>query len=354
MAMITCYQCFARFKPRRVKFKCAFHSSPRLFGPKRLLPGLPSSAICPDDHRVSTFRVCPNCNQDLPHYVGRARQRIVAVSGCSGSGKTVYQWSLLHQLRANLTRETDPFVVAMFEDDRSFGEYGEFHNTIIRDKLVPEFTQVEKQKRGEFKPIIVRLLRPARGYGRNPITNLILYDHGGELIEELQNARYLRYLAHASGLIYLVDPQTHQDVAAEGLNAIINELRSTLSVGKEKPIPLPLALAINKADVSIFLDVFAAYDTSYLVPGYGEGAQFWHKWDSASQTTVRRTSNAVSTWVRENGFNNLVNMAELNFKQVAFFAVSALGEAPDGERLLKVPVPVGVEHPLFWALRTMR
>src|SRR5579884_3333416 len=103
MARIVCYRCFAEFEPDRLLYRCPTHPD-RLFpapglGRDRQPPRFVACKVC---SRLTGYRVCPTCRRDLPYYVGRVRQQVVAVTGWTLAGKTVYLWSLLHQLREKL------------------------------------------------------------------------------------------------------------------------------------------------------------------------------------------------------------------------------------------------------------
>lgn len=302
---------------------------------------------CPDDGRLTRHRLCPKCKIELPQYVGQVQQNIVAVTGCRGSGKSVFHCSLLYQLREVLSREPDPFVLAMFEDDNSFAAYYALYKSLFIDGTLPEGTHVESQVEGNFEPIIVRLLQRRKGFGRTPHTNMVFYDHAGELVEALEKPHYLRYLVHSSALIYLVDLESRSEMAEFSLNAIIRHFRNS---GLEGKIKRPLAIVLNKSDEKLFPTTFAEHGRSYLLPGDKEGAAFWHRWGARERAIVNQTSNRCLEYARSCGMNNLMNLARDNFANYRVFAVSPLGAAPSGVKLQTVE-PLGVEYPLFWTLR---
>lgn len=355
MSLIHCYHCFARFPPEKLHFKCQFHAgSERFFAMPRtwLRRKPPRRVLCPRCGRYTSYRVCPNpvCRHDLPHYVGRASQQIVAVTGCRDSGKTVFHWSLLHQLRTKRAQEEDPFVVAMFEDDRSFSIWHTLHERIYAKCLMPEPTRAKDQKAGEFEPVIIRLFPRHRPLRKASQTNLIFYDHAGELVEALDNAFYLRYLAHAAALIFLVDLDHDPEWAGLGLMAVARSIRTELRIRKEEKISKPLAVVLTKGDQSVLPQALARHDVAELITGSGSTAGFWHGWDGASRRTVRRASEVCEDLVRERGLHNFVAMARLNFHELSYFAVSSLGGQPQGDQLPNLPNPIGTELPLFWCL----
>jgi hypothetical protein len=356
---ITCYHCFLQFKPSQLHFKCLMHRGESVIFPYRASGWWPTfkppvNAVCPRDALLTGFRVCPNpqCHGDLPYYVGRASQRIVAVTGCGGTGKTVYLWSLLHQVREELARDVHPYASAMFEDDASFRTYQGLCQRILHERRVPDFTDPQAiRAQGRVPPLIVRVLS---GNGKGSFCNLVFYDPAGELFENLTDGRYLRYLSSSAGIIYLMDPPGDDERASttsQGLTTVLQQIRlETPRLPKHKPIPKPLAVVVTKADE----ELFRREGIEELVAGHGQGQDFWHSWDRASREEVDRASARVEAILQEGGYDDLVNKARLNFQHVRFFAVSSLGKAPVGGTLPDRPGPVGVENPLYWILKTLR
>jgi hypothetical protein len=201
MSTMTCFSCFAQFRPAETYFRCPMHPGERFLFPYRSHSWWPvwkppRQALCPRDALVTGFRVCPNprCHAELPYFIGSAPQHIVAVTGCGGTGKTVYLWSLLHQMREVLTRAENPFAVAMFEDDTSFRMYQQLCQRIQDDRRVPDFTDAQViREENRIPPVIVRVM--TKGERRAALDNLVFYDPAGELFENLSDKCYLRYLA---------------------------------------------------------------------------------------------------------------------------------------------------------------
>lgn len=362
MAPIICYRCFARFRPREARFKCAYHkvhdphlgaNAPLIFdGPKRRWWQRDCShAACPRDTMLTGFRVCPRCHHDLPYHAGRSKQRIVAVVGISGSGKTLYIWGLLHQLRDQLARENDPYVTPMFEDDASYEYFQQLHANLVRHHVLPQGTQSRKQKDEGIPPVTVRCLR---GQGKSvQLSNLVLYDPAGELVHSLTNIQFLRYLEHASGIIYLVEPagaasMSERSRASEALSHVVTALRKKQQgqTNRLQRIRKTLAVVLTKADEF----VFPHHDPADLLPGGGTDPTFWRKFNATRQAAFRRSSAACREILREMGHNNLLAVADHSFTRTAYFTVSSLGSALGPTGLIGTPSPIGVEHPLFWSL----
>ena len=361
MSLITCFRCFAQFPPRRLHFKCLHHAAhDQVLGqqpfsifawrPQLWYVKPPRRAMCDTCHRFTSCRVCPNCRHELPHYVGRIRQRIVAVTGCEMSGKTLYHWGLLHQLREKLSAQRDTFAAVMFEDELSQQAFQKLDDWVRHRKSVPSATQKFSTIQGKFDPIIVRFL-PSDATRRRDHTNLIFYDTAGELINSLRDVEYLRYLAHASGIIYLVDPDDREQSAREGLTAVVAKVRNELRIPLNRRIKKPLAIALTKADVRVFPDVFQQQGRSAILPDHADGVHFWLHSSSARRSRITHTSNVCRDYL-QNDLNqhSLIALAENAFQQVRYFAISSLHDGLQGKRIVKTPSPLAVEHPLLWLL----
>jgi hypothetical protein len=345
-----------------MKFKCVWHeeddpilgpASPLTFGsvPQVGQYRPPEEAICPKDGLVTRFRICPNCHRDLPYYVGRAPQRIISITGCQGSGKTVYLWGVLYQIREKLSRDPRPYTVAMFEDDASYQFFHTLSEAILRRRKMPEATLPSEALQGEIRPVIVRLLRERR----RDMCNLIFYDHAGELVEAMSDVAYLRYLAHSSAILFLVDSASDEadrpseqatSLAAVALGNICKYIREEAGLSKRTRIPKLLAIVLTKADRSIFTE----HPSSRLISGHGDSQSFWKRWGRAHQAELDQASQRCERLAREMGLNNLINIATLNFVRVRTFAVSSLGKSLRSIQANGAPEPLGVENPLFWAM----
>lgn len=366
MSTITCYHCFGQFQPRELYFRCPMHPKERFIFPYKPQSWLarfktPRMAVCPRDWLITGFRVCPNpqCHADLPYFAGRFPQRIVAVTGCGGTGKTVYLWSLLYQILEVLSREPHPFAMAMFEDDNSFQMYQNLCQRLLHDGRVPDFTDVQEiREQNRIPPLIVRVL--SGKLPQSSFCNLVFFDPAGELFENFKDDCYLHYLARAAALIYLLDLPQEADQeqayacaarASDGLTAVINAIRKQLGTAlpKEQRIPVQLALVITKSDQALF----PTNPREQMIPGLQRGAAFWQEWKPGDQQDLKQTGGRLEEILRDHACDDLVNMARNNFTQAGIFAVSGLGHAPVEGVLQQKPQPVGVENPLYWILKTL-
>ena len=243
----------------------------------------------------------------------------------------------------------------MFEDDAGFQVYHELCRDIFLRRQLPEKTQVQSQKNEGIAPVIVRLLQ--RNGTRLGLRDLIFYDPAGELIQNLNDVVYLRYLARSHAIIYLLqaphgprqDADQQASEAGQGLSAVIHQVRRENNHSLGQRLPQVLAVALTKCDQ----ELFAVQGPEAWVAGFSQGQRFWSRPGWFRQRESRQISRRCEQLLQERGFSEVVNMARHNFVQVAFFAVSSLGRPLAGEHILEDPQPIGVEQPLFWALEQL-
>jgi hypothetical protein len=344
---VLCYRCFAAFPAQRLRFRCPMHQPAHEFEWQagRFARRPPRAVPCPLDRLWTGYRVCPNCHRDLPYYAGRVRQQVVAVAGCSTTGKTVYLWAVLHRLQVELAREESPHAVALFEDAASFELYRELSRSIEERGEVPELTQAARFRAGELSPVVVRLL------GDRAVRNLVFFDPSGELIENLDETAYLCYLAQSAALLYLVEPpcgdrardQAQAARASDGLAAVARQMRQQAPHLGRGLIRRPLAVVLSKGDDYLFGR--EGPEVAVQVKG---GSAFWRgrRWSAE----VDRASECCRSALRRHGYDELLAQASNNFAPVRYFAVSGLGAPPRDGRLTAPARPVAIEAPLFWAM----
>jgi hypothetical protein len=159
---------------------------------------------------------------------------------------------------------------------------------------------------------------------------LCIYDAAGELYAGTTELRRQNFFTHASAMAMLVDPfpieqfrvdrasatPSATEAAAESPQNVYGRLISTLREQHEgERIDIPLAIILTKADI-----LGIAHEIE--LPGARE-------------------------WLVRLGEGNLVLSAEHDFRDVRFFACSALGRAPSAAGT-EAFVPRGVMEPFQW------
>jgi hypothetical protein len=176
---------------------------------------------------------------------------------------------------------------------------------------------------------------------------------------------YLNYLGHARAIILMVDPMMSEkyrrtltpeerelldykaatpDVA---LGNFVKALRREANQHTGR-IDKQLAVVLTKCDER---GMFDPDDPKFD----GQFPRQGRAWDEELAADVSR--HVVQHLREELEMNNLVSLAENSFREVGFFAVSALGRTPvrkieKGRRVVRLedPSPRRVEEPLLWIL----
>jgi len=202
------------------------------------------------------------------------------------------------------------------------------------------------------EPLIYRLEFPRRGRTA-PAIHLLLFDAAGEDVQDENTlALYNKYILHASGIIFLLNP-LQMDSVCDQLNCPLDEgesiqntldrvvelVRTDLRLEPRRKIPIPTAFVVSKCDtLKGIVDKHARFldNKSHL-----------DKYDLFDFELVsEEVKSYLSNW-KEDG---ILSSAE-QFDPHGFFAVSALGSEPD-KQTLKIPSinPIRCGDPLLWLL----
>jgi hypothetical protein len=193
------------------------------------------------------------------------------------------------------------------------------------------------------------------------VVTLSLFDTAGEDLKSQEDMeKHTKYLIHSAGIICLLDPlqidhvRTEvqavdpnvslpvEDPNAEPSDLIVRTtklIRSGLNLKEETLITTPLAVSFSKVDaVKPLIDVTSSLQRK----SQHTETNAFHVNDFQAVDSEMRS--LVQSWTE----GNLTNMIELNYKNHAYFGVSALGHAPNGQ--LGDIKPYRVEDPFLWLL----
>ncbi|HEY8479602.1 MAG TPA: hypothetical protein VIL71_07200 [Spirillospora sp.] len=382
---VTCPYCFTSVAPQRILFRCrgrlgrrrgcapvldeklaaytgstAGASLPPVFA----APGRGGRADCPDCGLPTGNRACPECHNPLPAAYCDSPGRIVALVGAKNAGKSTYIAVLLHELMNRVGTELDASLVAC--DDRTIERYKrDFARPLLEERrLLPTTASAAT---GPREPLVYLLTRTRRGRfsrTRNDSLALVLFDTAGEDLHSREvTDLHLRYLEAADAIIFLIDPLELPGARA-GVRAEIRDgaagprppgpggepldviarvtemLRQRHGTRPGEPLPVPVAVALTKLDVlrpgllrqSALLrsrPALGALDLDDRDAVHEQVRALLHEWQAGG----------LDTYLRQ------------NYADHALFALSALGAAPEGERVGAGGVrPHRAEDPLLWLL----
>jgi GTPase SAR1 family protein len=312
----------------------------------------------PIDSQGHTLRdkLCPKCLHVLPWTAGRQVDLSIGMVGARFSGKSHYVATLVQRLQHEVARDFEAGLIQV-DDATNHRYYNEFYSPLYEQKRELGFTQQGA------KPLIYNFSINESIWGRNQIdrrsVTLVLYDTAGEDFYNDQNIRiFVKYLEHASGLIFLIDPLqiqkvqervgatvklppiTHEGRPENILSAVIGHLQRHNLASQNQKLNIPVAVAFTKCDVLRDQKIIESnrqwnhnifHQRSYNLELHddtnGLFCSLLEDWAPASYYDIR-------TW----------------FRDYALFGLSATGCASDEHGNFPRVAPWRVEDPLLWLL----
>jgi hypothetical protein len=311
------------------------------------------------------YKLCPNCWNPLAGELAGAAT--VSIIGSSASGKTCYTTSLIRQIETRLAQPTAYEMSLEWEDDGGRKYFRDQRRTIFAEKALPEATQ--KQTSVQTLQIVLRFTvrkwRSRLRHGNQGVVRLVFPDPSGEIFDNLSDLYFVGSLFAARAIILIVDPlmseayrarlaaagkeQPAYDVTdtATSLGNFVQVLRK-LERQEDGKLDKQLAVVVGKCDEE---GMFDPDDQRF-------GGQFPCQGRFYDPSLTAEVSERVAQHlIQDLEMPNVAALARQNFKDVAFFACSALGRPPvrvveKGKVRLRLvdPTPRRVEEPLLWIL----
>lgn len=370
---ILCPFCFNHFDLRKVQFRCTnaackgktsdevyadyqgIGAAPmmgRVFPPPSAhFGGVATSAKCPDCQRETTKRVCPVCHYELHQDVGTTDERIIAVMGGRGTGKSSYIATLVHRLRNEVSSNFNAGVIARGDMTRQRYEE-DFYHPLFRQLRKLEPTQTGATDRRTKTPMVYRI---SFNKVRNQVVTLVLFDTAGEDMRSLDSmSTEARYITNSQGIVFLLDPlqipavreQLPQadlppfDPEAEPIKIIerLYELyeKDPRWKGKQK-IETPIAFTLAKIDA-----LFPIIDSSSALHRSGDHLGYLNKAD------VETVHSEIAAYLHEWMGDEFDLLTRTHFRDYCYFGVAPLGKTPNAGGKLDTISPIRVEDPILW------
>lgn len=326
--------------------------------------GTPVQAPCQVCGGVTARRACPVCHSPLSATFRTSRSPLVGVVGGKGSGKSVYLSVLYHELRTSVRRRFQADIGLAGDTQGGLGSAQDWLQN-YEDALFERgrlFAQTPSAAGGNRAPVVVEWRQPRRVLGRHTLATTVLsfYDAAGEDLTTEEKVHDQAYIGVANGLILLLDPwqlrhaASRIDVPADvvtGAEPPLQVLRRVTELLRNshpragKRLKVPLAVVFAKMDA--FFPVLGAHhplmSRPAALPGYDE-------------VTGLDTHEHVKALLDEYGADDIDTFLQAGYTDFRYFAVSALGAAPDyvAKTLAGGGVaPFRVEEPLLWLLHRL-
>lgn len=311
-------------------------------------------ARCDICSKESSKRLCPSCHFELSHDAGLIDDRIVAIIGGRETGKGHYIATLIHRLEQEVGSNFG-FSLRMVGDETRKRFKDDYHDPLFQQKKILQATQSAVVDTIVKQPMLFRLtFRQGR---KLRAVNLTFFDSAGEDMQSLDAmSTETRYICHASGIIFLLDPlqieairqRVDRDILPkrdEGADPtyIVERLRELferqLGLSATTKIKIPVAFVLSKIDTLLpILDPGSALLTT--------GEHFGGFDVTDSQSVHTEIWNYLNAWMGS-GFTNRV---ETGFEKHHYFGVSSLGRSPDKTGKVETVSSIRVEDPFLWIL----
>ena len=302
-------------------------------------------------------KTCGKCNFELPLGIATTKNYPIAIIGAKESGKSNYVAVLINQLKNDIGRSFDCSLMAC--GDNTLNRYkNEFYDPLYRHKTCAGATDA-----GEVEPLVYSLLFQRKGGLFKKVVNdavsLTFFDTAGENLTSTESMQtHNRYLCHSSGIILLLDPlqlpvvrdELEGKITLPEINTDVNDIltrvveiirRGTGLTDLSKKITIPLAISFTKIDaVDGMLNPASCLknDSSHVRKGFFDKNDF--------NDSNEEMQSMVEHWLGTELYQNV----SMQFKQFAFFGLSALGSNPDVDKKIPKFRPFRVADPFLWIL----
>lgn len=397
---VRCPFCFKSFSAQRIRFRCIRPGCPgwtddHLYAKARGLPQAPKmgfvfeaeqgddkrrlpvgvlrSALCKQCFNESYTHLCPECHFELSHDVGQVKQRIIAVIGGRGTGKSHFIGSLIFAMRHEAGTNID-FTTRLLGDETQKRWEADFYNPVFVHRRILKMTVPAATDAKVRAPLVLRLtskssllmellspilqLMPQDIFPKR-VVNTSIFDSSGEDLTSFQSVSvHVRSILHADGIILVVDPMqidnVRQQLQGRGISLptpvpgshpddILGRLLQLFEEqGNVRPggkIPVPIAIVLSKADT---LTPILDRSSALLRPGAH------YRWLNLAE--IQAVSTEVSQYLRRWLTPSFCDTIEQRFASYHYFGVSALGKDQDVSGQLEVIEPLRVEEPFLWLL----
>jgi GTPase SAR1 family protein len=293
---------------------------------------------------------------------------MIGLVGSKGSGKTVLMTVLVRYLREVIGRRFGADIRIATDNPDGYRGIRDYQTSrevpLYGQRTLPASTAQlgSSPARQRATPIVLRWRQEAvRLIGGRALrsTILSLIDTAGEDLNDMATAFTLEYISVCDALIVTMDLfalpgaraglnlptaaiQVDDDVPLDVLSRITELLRTEHNVRRGKKISIPVAIAFTKVDA-----LYPALDPAGRIMGTASAIPAY---DDADGLAIHEH---VLALMHEWNASDIDAHLRLNYADYRYFALSALGDAPDygGMRVAPGGVhPHRVEDPVLWLL----
>jgi hypothetical protein len=373
--MITCPYCFNTFEPKDVHFRSVDKNQPPIidrnlseYNQSRnysanatLLPAYTERNMdigrliynygIPIGYRETSFietyiRLCPFCHNNLPTDSGVHEQRMIALTGNTQTGKTVFLLSLMDGIRQLGYRglaqwQEDPFV----QDDYYRPKLNELKTTLVLPPptpyiaLPPKTYTLTVRNKSDFKKYCISF-----------------FDMPGESLNDPEHLReFGRFIQKADGIVFMIDPVGFPGINTDAIGRErrkreydpASDLAVITRIAKIENRRIPIALTITKSDAIFYA---LREHPEIMHPG---SAVFNHS-DHSSGFDERdhRNVHMLCRKFLEDRLEQCISYIDMN-PNIDLFMISSLGCMPcieNDTQKIEAFEPRRIADPILWIL----
>lgn len=303
--------------------------------------------------RELAARQCPHCKQLLPRNLETVENHTIAIIGDVNSGKSHYIASCINQLKQDYALRVIGCNAIIGQGDTDQRYYNDYYLPVYMDRQKLENTRRAVATR-LYRPLIYELVFPDKTG-----VNLLFYDSSGEdIVNQDALVQFSHFVLNASAVIFLADPMQMPAIVAtlpahltKGLeqrpfktsdvfNRVMATFRQSRNMSARSRLRIPVAITVSKSD----LLKFSA--TKRRLPLFLYENYYTNKLDVSKLAQI---DGEVRGLLQALGDRVLLTSSQL-FEDVAFFAISATGWAPDDKNQFPPLEPTRCLDPLLWVL----
>ncbi len=353
---VLCPYCLKELRSQDLRMVCSSCGAPAVPTKAELLLKKTPKCSRTGCTGYASERICSYCNAALPpDIMSYSKYLRFSILGITGSGKTNFLTTMLHELRHSpdsylVPSPMDELTKAMFEEND--GIIYTMHEPV---PATPAGTMPPPQLwRLKDKNKMTGLFIPSY--------SLTIFDGAGEDIEHIDPV-VSRYINESKVLVILIDPLALPGVAstieedilnwsttADHVNDASAKMVDGIADYVRNNCGLPPGKLINR-DVAV---VFTKIDT--VRESFGSAVVMNPSPHLAKKGFDKADANAVDAeirdWLLSKGETSFLDAIDTNFKsnRVRFFGVSSFGQPPTGNSQLGKVMPHRVLDPLLWML----
>lgn len=305
--------------------------------------------------------VCPVCHYRLPVGWRAAQTTCVAMAGARATGKTVYIAVLIKSLQLLGERIGQMVEAATAETEINYLEH--YERPLYEERGILEATPAAHTGNPyQREPLIFSL-----GVSNDVRRYLVLRDVAGEDLENAQNVGVasLSFFARADGVVFMFDPLRVESVRHQLHDLVPAQER----VGGDPRLVLRTVLSIIGSGTPHLAVVLSKFDALQAL-AHVEGTEWSEVMSQRGAGYLRDPSLQVGPYDERDGrlvheeVRSLLDKLEARAMTMAveqphtgvnlvsrYFAVSALGESPVGDRLHENGIsPFRCLDPVRWVL----